>query len=331
MPATHQLTDTDRNAWLARNTFDCPVYRARLSPQQCAANRKRPLLTDKVGCDGMTPVLHRKPGCGEGCAAWSAERDRKVSKPSSGGIDACANCGRRNMSSPARGLCGACNTLAVRGNIAKGEDGEWREVLVQGAVPQYDGLVPAELPPPKSGEKAPVGCSEPAPAPQIVHGDKVPLTIMGADPAEQLINTDEARELLAKVESAAPDLDAWDFYDPRAQRPAFPAVWVTKDLELCINSEAVQEYRLPDHTHVRLGLHRSSGAVCLQPVHAPDGALSLRTQKGRECRYVSGKGFFDRHGLRPVCGKPYPISSGTGGMLVITIEMQAAEQLQEAS
>lgn len=127
-----------------------------------------------------------------------------------------------------------------------------------------------------------------------------------------------------------PDLDGWEFYDPHT-KPADPAVWITKDNLVCINADAVRTFNLKECAYVRLGLHRSTRKVCLLPVDFGSGALSLQVSKDRGCRYVSGKGFLDRHSLNPVRNKPFTITSGPGGMLVITIEMQAVEQLEEAS
>lgn len=337
----HQLTDAERSQWLARNTFECPVYRARLSPQQCAANRKRPDLNDGSGFDGHRETLHRKPGCGDDCPTWIAQRDAKPEKPKSG-IEACGYCERRNVSSPARGLCGTCNGMAVRGEIVKGADNVWREKAAAAAEPDH---IPQK-------------------------GEMVAPSMMNTDPAAALITTEEAEQLLDSAESSVPASapadapaasppslsgpvaplpaagpggpaqagqtkaeadDRWEFYGPRATpllKYDTPGVTITPSHDLVLNAKAVEHHGLASVTHVRLAWNGARCAVGLVPAAAHEpGALTLQNRKG--LRVVSVRHFLRRYGVRPQ-PKHYIITSGPGGMLVITIELTPAQGKEAA-
>ncbi|MHC1701465.1 MAG: hypothetical protein AB9900_10860 [Humidesulfovibrio sp.] len=356
--AAHHLTPDDRAGWLQRHAFDCPVYRAKLTPQACAANRMRPLKSecavDDFGASGGKQPLLRNPGCGEDCPTWAAQRDKNTVKPAKNGVDACGYCKRVNMSSPARGLCGSCNKLALKGDIVKTAGGLWMAVdqahahgLLAEAAEPWPFKAPdcPGVPLGVSFDQGVYHNSEPMPGqapPVIVHGDKLPPlsqvlladaqkdnpvlpTMMGTDPADALIDTE-----LAQIDlSGQTDLEGWEFYDPR-DKPLAPAVWITKDGHLCINADAVGLYKLGDHTHARLGLHKSLGKVCIMPTYEGHGALALQRGKDRGCQYISGRGFLARLGLSPVRNKPFPITSGPGGMLVFSIETQAEEAMKEA-
>lgn len=115
-----QLTDADRAAWIQRHTFVCPVYRARISPQQCAANRHRPMADNQSseawGDDGGRGVAPRKRGCGDDCPAWLSQRNANTaqSRPDcSTRRGTCAYCERENMAL-ITGMCGPCGKRAAR-------------------------------------------------------------------------------------------------------------------------------------------------------------------------------------------------------------------------
>ncbi|MBU1040162.1 MAG: hypothetical protein KKF77_03560 [Proteobacteria bacterium] len=170
------------------------------------------------------------------------------------------------------------------------------------------------------------------PSEQTLHPGTMALGAVAGATLASIVGGMIATEVEEAMEEhkEAPDLSGWEFYDSK-NKPLDPAIWVTKDNHLCINADAVGLHKLGEHTHARLGLHKSSGKVCIMPTYEGHGALSLQRGKGRGCRYVSAKGFLDRYSLNPARSKPFPVTGGPSGMLIVSIEPQAEEAMKEAS
>ena len=107
---------------MAAKCFICTPYMARITPQTCAINRAK-------------PKADRKPGCGEDCPDWLAQRDKKAVEPvqECDRRGTCAFCGRTNMTLPQAGLCGPCAQMSKRGEIARveGQANAWRETTAE--------------------------------------------------------------------------------------------------------------------------------------------------------------------------------------------------------
>lgn len=199
-------------------------------------------------------------------------------------------------------------------------------------------------------------------------GEMVPPTMMTTDPADALITTEEAEELLDSAESfvpatsaeapadsaasppppsgpvaplpaagpggpaqAEPDQDGWEDYAPSWVRNKQPCATVCKDGDMSINATAQRMFSLDTVGQVRLRWNAERNQLGIVPCEASHpGKLKLQFSRSKTVCTLSTAGLIRRYGLAPVRNKPFPITSGPGGMLVITIDMMP-EQGEEAA
>lgn len=282
----HDLATDERSAWLQRNTFECPVYGARISPQTCAANRKRPLLTDGAGINPTGKETHfRHPKCGDDCATWIEQKTKNAGATSTSANTkrgCCANCERDNMALIA-GMCAPCNNLRKEGLIIQGEDCVWR--------PTGQCAKPSETP-----------CEE---HPQIVAGSISPAdTLEIADewePYTRLSGHPQTHSPAASVNRAQ------DLVINTAAVRGFDLVGVSH-VRLLFNRKTLL-----------VALEPMTGAK------HPD-ALKLTVPSGkRDVRVVAFKGFMRAFGLTARLGVSCPITQGVDGKLIVALELEPTQ------
>lgn len=369
MAAKHELTEAERRAWLERNTFECPVYRARVSPQSCASNRRRPLLTE-VGSippeDQMQ--LHRRPGCGDDCPTWQEQKGLNVATSTSQNTKraTCAWCGRENMAIVARGLDGACYKLANAGKIAQAEDGTWYETgtihpkstpapdlsSAFGPLAEQEGEHAAELID-AAGTPAQVPAGDlsidlanpkgvfnmPGQAPPVLVGGapivEHVLGLMGADPDGELITETEADQLLeqAKAQDAETEADDWQEYTGVVPAPVTsPMLTLDKRGRFGITACGVREFGI-SAPYVRPLWSPTRGQIGLrfQDQPAPGQGVLKCSRSDKHLLHFHAVGFLRQFGITLAPGQ-YPLQREPSGLLVATIDIQPREQGQaEAS
>lgn len=125
------MTDTEIQAWQERHTFECPHIRARITPEQCEANRAR------VGGWSTTGNQPHKINQCERCTEYDAliktvaERlPKEVKAVAERGN--CECCGRGPYAL-AGGLCGECSKYRRAGELIREGDG-WAWLIPE---PEY--------------------------------------------------------------------------------------------------------------------------------------------------------------------------------------------------
>jgi hypothetical protein len=354
MHAGHKLTAEDRAKWLERNGFDCPVYKAKITAQTCASNRKRPLLTEA----GLPPAdgaiqLHRNPKCNDDCPTWLGQRDKYAGATGSASTKrgVCAWCGRTNMAIVNRGLDGACYKLFKDGVIEQGEDGSWREVAVPvqvQAMAQANAAVSSAFGPlaeaVQTERTAPIVDTTGTPV-QVPAGDiaaalanpdtilhmpgQAPPVLMGADPDKELITEAEASEILASARAQAaqqaPADDDWEDYTGRhGNSHDGPMLIVDKSDKFGLSAEAVKLFDLAAGERVRLRYSRNRRQIGVIGCDEGDpGALVIQGSKSSLLR-ISAQGFCSTFRITPRPGS-YPLHREPSGLLVATIELESEE------
>lgn len=287
----HELTTDDRKAWLERNTFRCPVYGANISPQTCAANRKRPLLTEGAGMTSSTNVtLCRHPLCGEDCTTWAEQRDKNAAAKSTSPTTrrgTCENCGRVNMAL-IKGMCGPCDKLRTAGEIVPTRGGQWLPKDIATAAP----------------------------------------TLMGTDPEEALCTESELADLAtAHVQDEWEPYNRILGH----MHTAKPACTLNKARELVINTAAVSMYELGKVEHVRLLYNRTHNMLALEPMAEskhPQALKLTRPTGTRDFRAVAFKGFLQVFGLSVRQGVAFELTKTESGRLVATLELQPEQSVE---